>query len=613
VNVPCADVLATDAAFAAAPSADLQSLRDLEWERVLGALAARSVTAMGKRAALTLAALPNETKMRQRHSIARATCALYAAGARLPVRECTDINDAVVRLRSQGLLSGVELRAIAIVVSMAATLRRFFAQRAAPENELGSVADFEALKRALSAGTDADEIAETVKRAVEADGRIADAASPELRALRQELSVEKSRMQKRMEAVMAEYANALQDTFITEREGRYVLPVRSDSHERFTGIVHASSGSGGTLFVEPSVVVALGNRLKVLSADVAAAEEAVARALSAQLRTVLASIGQCAEAVALADLLAATAQLRQDCNLEFPELCDGAVLELRDAKHFLLMLDRFEPPRHTLGSEPAHHAPADVVGSALSARAGSAWVISGPNTGGKTVAMKALGLAAWMVRSGLPIAAAAGSRVGFWRNLFTAIGDTQSIAANLSTFAAHMTRIAEILANAGASTLVLLDELCGGTDPKEGEALARGILESLCARGAATVVTTHFEGLALLSSTSPQFRAASMGFDVGRGKPNFRVLEGVPGRSRALAAAAEYGLPQEVIDTALRHLPTASHKLDQVIEQLQREHQRLEDAVAAAHEATIQAKSVASTLEKERRSLEELGYRRASR
>jgi DNA mismatch repair protein MutS2 len=386
----------------------------------------------------------------------------------------------------------------------------------------------------------------------------------------------------RMEDLMSRYESVLQDRFVTEREGRWVLPVRSDAHERFPGIVHATSSSGATLFIEPRAVIPMGNRLKVLEAEVKREEEAVYARLTTLVADSLSSVEAAARALALADVRVATARLARDLALVFPEVVDEPRLDLRRARHLLLALDL------------PHVVPSD-----LSLEAGRAIVVSGPNAGGKTVALKAMGLASLMARAGIPVPCAEGSTVGLFDVVLTDVGDDQSLQKNLSTFSAHVSNLAAILQETTRGALVLLDELAGGTDPREGEALAAGVLDSLCARGGAVAATTHYEGLKALALADARFVNASVGFDLTTMTPTFQLAMGVPGSSSALAVARRFGMPGTVIDRAERFLTREDQNFEAVVKKLHDERAALELARAAADEREREARQARIRLDGE--------------
>jgi DNA mismatch repair protein MutS2 len=532
-------------------------------------------------------------------------------GQPLAIDEVPDITDALGRLRVGGALAPGELRDVMRALAAARSLRRSLnAKRATCP----------ALHEACSTDPTLDDALDELTRSFEDDGTLADRASPRLRELRSEYQASRTRMLSRLEDLMGRYEGVLQDRFVTEREGRYVVPVRSDAHERFPGIVHATSGSGSTLFVEPRAVVPMGNRLKMLEAEVTREELAIYARLSTLLHDVLPSLEAAALALARADLRAATAELALDLDLVFPVLDDAPTMDLKDARHPLLTLD-------ALGSDgdPTRARRGSVVPSDLAIGAGRGVVVSGPNAGGKTVALKAMGLAALMVRAGLPIACREESRIGLFDVVLTDVGDDQNLTKSLSTFSAHVQNLASILDETRPGALVLLDELAGGTDPREGEALAAGVLDSLCARGGAVVVTTHYEGLKALALADDRFMNASVGFDLKTMTPTFRLALGIPGSSSALAVAARFGLPSTVIERASRFLTREDHNFETLVKQLDTERAALELArraaearEKAAHAAEVRLEEeIAAAMDREKRLLSKeaeallLGLRRA--
>ena len=536
--------------------APTKTRHDLEWDRVLGALADRCATEMGQKDALALPFSTTRQEARVLLAEAREACALHSSLEPLPVESLPDVREAVSRLRVGGVLGPAELRTLARVLGSARALRRFLQARRAA---------LPALNEACVTDPTLDRLAEEVASCFEADGALADGASPRLRELRAEYQASRQRMVRRLEELMTKYAPVLPDDFITEREGRWVVPVRSDAHERFPGIGHTTSSSGSTLFVEPRAVIPMGNRLKVLEAEVQREEIAVYTRLSSLLADSLPSVEAAVDAIARADVRAATARLAADLSLVFPEVTDAAKIDLRAARHPLLALDGLA-----------------VVPSDLALEGGRAIVVSGPNAGGKTVALKTMGLAALMLRAGLPVACAEGSTLGLFDVVLTDVGDDQSLHANLSTFSAHVRNLAAILEDTQPGALVLLDELATGTDPREGEALAAGVLDSLCARGGAVAATTHYEGLKALALADTRFRNASVGFDLTTMTPTFRLALDVPGRSSALAVARRFGMPSTVIERAERFLTREDVSFESVVEKLNDERAALDLARQAA-------------------------------
>jgi DNA mismatch repair protein MutS2 len=554
---------------------------------VLEALAERCVSDMGKALARGLPFAATREETRRLLDEAREATDLLASGEPLPTVALGDVTGAIGRVGAAGVLAPLEIRAVGKALEAARALRRFLAARRSR---------VPALHAACATDPTLDGLADELARAFDPDGSLADRASPRLLELRSEFHAARRRMLSRLEDLMSRYEGILQDRFVTEREGRYVVPVRSDAHERFPGIVHATSASGSTLFVEPRAVIPMGNRLKVLEAEVQREEQAIYAQLSDRIGESLPSVAAAMEALARSDVRAATARMATELDLAFPEVVDEPRLELVRARHPLLLLETGE-----------------VVPSNLTIAARRAMVVSGPNAGGKTVALKTMGLVALFVRAGLPVPCGHGSVVGIFDVVLTDVGDDQSLTKSLSTFSAHVRNLAHILDETAPGALVLLDELAGGTDPREGEALAAGMLDSLTARGGAVVVTTHYEGLKALALADARFGNASMGFDLASMSPTFRLAEGIPGSSSALAVARKFGLPGTVIERAERFLSREDVHFETVVRKLNDERAALELARADAERRAREAEDLKRTLAAEVQAAKERGERQLSK
>ncbi len=541
---------------------------------MLAAVSDRCAGPLGRDLASTLSFAASRDEARTWLAQSAEATRLLREGRALPASDVEDGRDAIERARVGGVLAPAELRGLGRMLGAARALRRFLTSRRA---------ELPTLFEACATDPTLDDVADEIAGCFELDGTLADRASPRLRELRGEWHAARQRMLARMEDLMSRYELVVQDRFVTEREGRWVLPVRSDAHERFPGIVHATSSSGATLFVEPRAVVPMGNRLKVLEAEVKREEEAVYARLTARLTDSLPSVEAASAALALADVRAATAKLARDLDLVFPEVVDEPRLDLRRARHPLLALEMAD----------------GVVPSDLTLEAGRGIVVSGPNAGGKTVALKTMGLAALMVRAGMPVACANGSTVGLLDVVLTDVGDDQSLQKNLSTFSAHVKNLAEILSETSRGALVLLDELAGGTDPREGEALAAGVLDSLCARGGAVAATTHYEGLKALALVDGRFVNASVGFDLATMTPTFELAMGVPGSSSALAVARRYGMPSTVVERAERFLTREDQSFEAVVKKLHDERAALELARSSADDREREARNAQTRLDAE--------------
>jgi DNA mismatch repair protein MutS2 len=521
--------------------AEHKTLIDLEWEEVQRAVAERCKGPLRQRLVLRIADSFEETARALAES--REALRLLDESDPLPLAGICDIAPSLQHLEREGTLDAAALRDIRMTLRASAALRRFLGQRKdlVPH-----------LHHACAIDPTLEGLEEELGMSIGDDGSILDSASAELAHLREEAANLRGRIIRKLEELIETRRAILQDTFYTIREGRYVLPVRADAHERFHGIVHGSSASGATIFVEPRELVERGNRLKIAQAELEREERRILAVLSDLLRQHVPQLRAAADALDHADIRNASAGLAVDLRARFLELCEEPRISLGAARHPLLVMRGI-----------------DVVPNDIELRGGEALVISGPNAGGKTVALKMLGLAALMTKAGLPFPAGEGSACGFFSPVLAAVGDEQSLARDLSTFSAHLVTLRSVLGQAGERVLVLLDELAGATDPEAGAALACAVLETLVERGAAVAVTTHYEALKALAAERQDMHNAAVGFDFDDMAPTFRMTMGVPGGSNALEIARRYGIPAEIVDEARRLLPQQSRSFEMLVAKLE--------------------------------------------
>ena len=531
--------------------------------------------------ALLPAATPAEATSRLDRM--RDALGLFGAGHPLPVREFPETGELFERVRADGVASGAELAALIRVLALATDLRAYAKKHA------GDAPD---LARAVTSDAGLDRLHERLAACIDAEGAVADRASPELSRARSKVRDAQGEMKRRLAQLLVRFADLLQGQYYTEREGRFVLPVRSDAHLRVDGIVHGSSASGSTLFVEPRELTEVGNKLRLAEAEAAREEARVLIALSSEVKAMLEACDSAFFACVTADLCSAATRWADETGSVVLAISKEPSLHLLGARHPLLLLTGIEV------------VPNDIV---LSSR--SALIISGPNAGGKTVALKTAGLVAWMVRTGLPVPVRAESVVGWFDRVLCDIGDEQSITRSLSTFSAHIENLRAILECASEGCLVLLDEIAAGTDPEEGAALAAAVLEALTARGAAVGVTTHYERLKELATQNERFRNASVGFDFERMAPTFRLLLGVAGPSSALAVALRHGLPEPVIARAKALLPTQALDRETALRELSRERAELETLTQEAELERQREQKLRQALETERHAFREQAAR----
>ena len=448
----------------------------------------------------------------------------------------------------------------------------------------------------LADGLVADpELEKRIRLAIDADGQVLDKASGELATLRKQQNVERGRLREKLDRYRSLAAE--EGSFVTQRNDRFVVAVRADRFERSRGLVHDVSASGATLFVEPLEVCALNNGLAELAARERAEIARILRALSDLVRERLDALASAEDALAATDLLWARVRLSRAMAGTTPVI-DGAggVLRLVGARHPLLWRD-------ARGDVDAPAGRAAVVPSTLDLEAPQRiLLVSGPNMGGKTVALKLVGLCALMAQSGLDVPADEGATLPLFGTIAADIGDAQSIELHLSTFAAHLARLDAMARAAAPGALFLVDEIGSGTDPAEGASLGRALLKHFARCGAWAVATTHLGSLKLLAQEEEAIVNASMALDPETLAPRFELIVGVPGGSHALTVAERLGFHPGVLAEARRELPEAARSLEALLGDVTRERERAREATIAAEAAEAASQSAAAALAEERRT-----------
>lgn len=500
----------------------------------------------------------------------RAALAMLRDGAPIPTGGVLDIGEALSRVQKEGFLNAPDLRDIRITLGAARVTRRYFSHHKARTQAILPAVAFDASLDSLE-----DHIGENIDN----DGAISDHANPTLRDLRKESRNLRDRIVRKLEDLISKHAAVLSDQYYTERDGRYVLPMRADAHDRIQGIVHGSSSSGATLFIEPDSLLALGNRLRVAQAEVAREEQRVLSALSDEVRVQHASLRAAYESLLHIDLLQAKAHFGHELDAHVLNFANEGGFRLRRARHPLLALAA------TKDSEKS------IVANDIILAEGHALVISGPNAGGKTVTLKLLGLYALMMRAGLPISAEEDSEVGFFERIIADIGDAQSLQADLSTFAGHMKRVASMIERADSSALILVDELASGTDPVEGQALAAATVQTWVDAGATAAVTTHFDGLKAFAAHHEKVSNASVGFDRSSLSPTFELHLKTPGSSCAFTVAERYGIPKRTIALATELQDRASQQISTLLSDLEQARIDAQKAVTRAERQSEQMRA----------------------
>jgi DNA mismatch repair protein MutS2 len=541
------------------------TLRVLEYDKVTGLLAQFTVTDPGRELALALR--PLSTPEAVVDSLAEVTemMTLLERQKSPPLAGCRDLRQPLRELHAEGtwLAPAVFLEVVSSVEAARDCRQYFTGRQEAPR--LGVQAELLDPLREVRIG---------IRESIGPRGEFLDGASFELGQLRREILQTRGRIKRILEGLLASdsLSGVFQERIITERGGRYVLPVRADHRGQVKGFVHDESASGQTLFVEPAAALEANNQLQTHLREEKREEERILRRLSDLVRRQTATLLVNQQILARLDFVAAAGRFAITSGATAPHLASEPLLELREARHPLLL---FNPDGSRREGEAV---PVDLLlGSDC-----DILVVSGPNTGGKTVALKTAGLLTLMVASGLPVPCHPESRVYLFGRVFADIGDEQSIEANLSTFSGHITRMRRILAEADKESLVLLDEAGTGTDPAEGGALALAVLDTLRGRGARVVVTTHLNLVKGYAHLQQGVQNAAVEFDEVTLAPTYRLHYGIPGASSAFTIARQLGLPEEVLERAEGYLSPGERDGIEVIESLNRLSAELEGDRAEA-------------------------------
>lgn len=515
----------------------------LEFPRMLAHVAGRAASAPGAAAVRALAPRADREWIESEHARVGAVRSLITSDLGWPTEPIPELGEALKRLRIEGLTwTALELLQGATLLRSSRRVREALRDPRRPAITLAFLTSF------AQALVDLRAQEEAIARAISDDGTVRDDASPSLRRVRRELRQAEGELVRLLEREMGrlEPHHQVSDLSVTMRNGRWVIPMRREAKGYVGGIVHDSSGTGATIFVEPPAAVEFGNRVRELEIEEQREVERVLRALTETLHPYHDAILGAFEALVALDCLYARARYSLEANcasVTFGAPADGVVVV--DGRHPLLL------------AKGTAVVPFDLTLHAHE----RTLLVSGPNTGGKTVLLKALGLLCMMAQAGVPAPVGAMSRLPVFDDVFADVGDEQSIEASLSTFSAHLKNLGEILRSATPDSLVLIDELGSGTDPAEGAALGGAILETLTTRGALTLATTHLGQLKLLATDVAGVVNASLQFDAVQLAPTYRLLKGIPGRSYGLSIARRLQLPEAVIARAEERLPKGERDL----------------------------------------------------
>lgn len=588
-TLPGAEKIVRVAVIDSAPM-DEKALNTLEYGKVLERLAQHTVFPISREMALCLRPVTRLDDAKRRLAEAAEARLILKDRPQFGIGGARDIRAALESARRGQALPPGDLLDVKGSLVAARIIVRYF------EGQEDQLPQLSGIATSLPAPTG---IVDAISKAISDRGEVLDSASPKLASIRSQLGVAHDRLLERMQKLLnsAQFAKFLQEAIITQRDGRYVLPIKAEARGRVKAVVHDQSSSGATLFVEPLQVVDLNNAWRELQLAERDEEARVLRELAAQVGEKAEEIGAAVEGLAVLDLALARGRYANLLGANGPELSEikpqkgevhpGVVLRLFGARHPLL--------------DPESVVPLDIELHPEN----YCLVITGPNTGGKTVTLKTVGLLALMAQSGLHIPAEPSSQISLFESVYADIGDEQSIEQSLSTFSGHVTNIIRILEKADGKSLVILDELGAGTDPQEGAALANAILDHLVRRGITTLVATHYPELKAYAHGTPGVVNASVEFDLKTLAPTYHLVVGLPGRSNALAIAKRLGLKDEVIEAARSSINPSELQAEDLLDEIHRERDRTRQARQRAEEGQKAAQASQKELAERLENLED--------
>ena len=555
-----------------------RNLRVLEFPKIRARMAALATTEMGRACALELMPSSDPFLVRRMQQQTEEASTVLAYNGSNPMAAFTDVRPFLKLAQIGSTLSAKAILQIADAMKASRLVRSALVTDREDTPLLTELGSRLYANRRLE---------EDIFDAILSEDEISDHASPELADIRRHIRVLNDRIRDKLNSIVRSPSTVkyLMDAIITMRNGRYVVPVKAECRANVPGIVHDQSGTGSTLFIEPMSVVEAGNELKQWAVKEKNEIERILAAFSAQIGPDAELIGDSLENLAEIDMIFARAALGRSMNAVPPKLNEEGRVNLIRARHPLIDPDKVVPSNLWLGSDF------------------TTLVITGPNTGGKTVTLKTVGLLSLMAQAGMQIPAAYGSELAIFDEIFADIGDEQSIEQSMSTFSSHMTNIVDFLDHVTENSLVLFDELGAGTDPPEGAALAMAILNRLLEKKVRTMATTHYSELKVFALSTPGVENASVEFNVKTLQPTYRLSIGVPGKSNAFEISRKLGLPEEIIDSAKEKLSGDQVRFEDVIANAEYHRQIAEKERKLAEEAHLETQKLRDEAEKLRSDL----------
>ncbi|GLC88356.1 endonuclease MutS2 [Lysinibacillus piscis] len=561
-----------------------RALKTLEYDKIRQQVAVHCTSSIGKSAIEELVPQTDYEKVVQLLEEMDEGLAILRVKGNVPMGGIFDVRPAARRAQIGGMLSAMELMEVSSTIRASRILRNFLEDL--ETEDVIAIPHFLTKKEALPVLTG---LQHEINSCIDDNGVVLDSASPTLRSIRQSLRSEEAKVRSKLESLIrgSNAAKMLSDAIVTIRNDRFVIPVKQEYRHHYGGMVHDQSSSGQTLFIEPESVMQANNEIHQLKMKEQIEIERILQALSAMVEEVAPDLFHLVKLLGEIDAILAKGKYGQANKCTMPKMNQDGYIRLVRARHPLLPIDTAVANDIEFGK--------DIT----------AIVITGPNTGGKTVTLKTVGLCTLMAQAGLPVPALDGSELAVFQQLFADIGDEQSIEQSLSTFSAHMVNIVDILKKFDHESLVLFDELGAGTDPQEGAALAISILDEVHGRGARVMATTHYPELKAYGYNRPGVANASVEFDIETLSPTYRLLIGVPGRSNAFEISNRLGLPEVIIERAKGFTGTDRHEVESMIASLEETRRQSENDAERSHELLLESEKLRKELEDKLQAYEE--------
>ncbi|MCR8984459.1 endonuclease MutS2 [Brevibacillus laterosporus] len=557
-------------------------LRTLEFNKIIAMLMEKTTSELGRELAESLEPFNHIDVVRHAQRQTEEASTVLRVKGSVPLGGIRNIRGPIQRARLNSILAPLELLDIATTLHAGRRLKQFI-------NDISEEHELSILQSLVDRIEGLRDLETEIKRCIDDNGEVVDSASLELRQIRQEIRSSEARIREKLDQMTRSSSTQkmLMENIVTIRGDRFVIPVKQEYRSHFGGIVHDQSASGATLFIEPEVIVSMNNKLREARLKEEHEVERILYTLTVLVADHVDMLLENLSVLAELDFIFAKAQLAYSMKAISPKLNEKGYILLKKGRHPLI--------------DPKVVVPLDVeLGKEY-----TGIVVTGPNTGGKTVSIKTLGLLSLMTMAGLHIPAQEETEMAVFSSIFADIGDEQSIEQSLSTFSSHLTNIIRILDQMDEKSLVLFDELGAGTDPTEGAALAMSILDHVLAKGARLVATTHYSELKAYAYDTPEVVNASVEFDVQTLRPTYRLLVGVPGRSNAFAIASRLGLNEQIIDKARRSVSKEENQVEKMIASLESNKKTAEKEREDAENIRKQAEELRQQLEEERRQFAE--------